>query len=452
MPDAHPSRELLERFVRADLTAAQTGEVLRHLLTGCADCKEFTAALWDFAEAEDDDAVLAGLAPELDAAYDRMFDAAFHSLDVRQGALEDERAVAAQLWEELEHHPASRQEMLVRNSARFTSPALCELFLEKGHDACFQDPQRASELAHLATVIAERVEEQDDSVLRHGLAARAWAALCNAQRILGDHAAAERSIATAEGLLDEDPAADPLDRARVLDRKASLRRDQRRFPEAMRLLDCVIAIHRRCGQRHLLGRALTEKAVACQEAGELETALELLRRALEYIDPREDPRQVLVARHNLIYCLTETGRHREAFALLFHTRPLYLEHGGRLTLIRLRYLEGKVATGLGRTEQAIAAFREARDAFAQLQLDYDAAMVALDLATLYAGEGRTAEVRLLAEEMLPIFGSRQIHREALAALIVFQRAAGMDEAGLELVKKVADFLNRARNNPDLRFA
>jgi tetratricopeptide (TPR) repeat protein len=449
MPDAHPSHELLERFVRADLSAVQTGEVLRHLLTGCAACQEFTSSLWDFAEEEDDDAVLAGLDPALDGAYDRMFDTAFRSLDGRQAALEQERQVATQLWDELEHHPVSRQEMLVRNSARFANASLCEVLLAKSHEATFQDAERAAARAELAILVAERLPSDAPAV--RGLTARAWGALGNAQRIRGDHAAAERSLARAEALLDGDPSANPLDQARVLDWKASLRREQRRFPEALRLLDRVIAIHRRTGQRHLLGRALSQKGAACLDSGEPEVAVELLRKALEYVDPREEPRVVLVTRHNLIYALNEIGRHREAFALLFHTRPLYLENGGRLLLIRLRHLEGKVAAGLGRIEQAAAAFREARDAFAQLQLDYDAALAALDLAVLYAAAGRTPEVRRLTEEMLPIFDSHQIHREALAALIVFQRAASTDHAGLELVKKVADFLNRARNNPDLRF-
>jgi tetratricopeptide (TPR) repeat protein len=451
MTDGHPSRQMLERFLRADLPAARASEVLRHLVAGCPVCQEVTGALWSVSgEAEDDEAVLAALDPELDAAYDRAIDAAFRAAEVRRTAVEREQATADQLWDELEHHPASRQQMLVRNSARFANASLGELLLAKSHEACFQEPQRAAALAELATLVVERLQASGEGAVC-GLAARAWGALGNAQRLRSDHPAAERSLAVAEELLAEGEC-DPFDRARVLDWKASLRRQQRRFPEAMRLLDRVIAIHRRTGQRHLLGRALAQKGGACQEAGDYETAIELLRKAIDHLDPREEPLQLLVARHNLICSLNETGRHREAFALLFHTRPRYFEHGGRLMLIRLRCLEGKVAAGLGRAEQAEAAYREARDAFMELQHDYDAAEVGLDLAMLYASQGRTAEMRRLAEEMLPVFSSGQIHREALAALIVFQRAAVMEEAGLDLVRKVADFLSRSRNNPDLRFA
>lgn len=452
MPETHPSRESLARFLRGDLDGEQTREVLGHLLAGCLDCREFASSLWySGGEETSDEVLLAGLDPELNAAYDELIDVALRSAEGRQAVVDRERALAERLCDELEHHPASRQQMLVRNSVRFAIPSLCELLLTKSHEACFQDPQHATALAELAILVAERLADGAEAPFVHGLMARSWGALGNSLRIRGDHAAAERALATSEGLLEADPAQNPLDRARVLDWKASLRRDQRRFPEALRLLDRVIGIHRRTGQRHLLGRAFAQKGTAYQEAGDAETAIELLRRALEFLDAREEPRQLLAARHNLINCLNETGRHREAFALLFHTRPMYLEHGGRLGLIRLRYLEGKVAAGLGRTEQAIAAYQEVREAFAQLELDYDAAVVALDLAVLLAATRRTAEVRRLAEEMLPIFGSRHIHREALAALIVFERAAKLEEAGFELVSKVADFLGRARHNPDLRF-
>ncbi len=449
--EAHPARKQLERFLRAELPAPAAGDVLRHLLAGCASCQETTAAIWNLTDDADDEALLAGIDPALDAAYDRVIDTAFHTLAQRQEAQERERTVAAQLWDELEHHPANRQQMLVRNSTRFANVALCETILAKSHAACFQDPQHGATLAQLATIVVERVAEGCAAVEIGGLAARAWGALANARRVAGDHAAAERALATAEELLEDDPLPDSLDRARVLDWKASLRRDQGRFAEAMQLLDRVIAIHRRTGQRHMLGRALAQKGLACQVAGDVESAIDLLQRALEHLDPREEPRQLLVANHNLIYCLNETGRHREAFTRLFHTRPLYLEHGGRLGLVRLRYLEGKVAAGLGRMAQATAAFREVHDSFLQLELDYDAALVALDLAALYAAEGRSGDVRRLAEQMLPVFTSRQIHREALAALIVFQRAAAMEQAGLDLLHKIADFLTRARNNPELRF-
>ena len=180
--------------------------------------------------------------------------------------------------------------------------------------------------------------------------------------------------------------------------------------------------------------------------------MRLLRRALDLIDPQDDPRVFLAARHNLINALNRNGRSREAFALLFHTRPLYLKAGDRMNLLKLRWLEGLVALGLQRIEQAEAAFQEVRQAFIELDLAYDMALVSLDLAGTYTVQGRSADVRNIAEETLAIFQAHNIHREALAALLVFCSAARVDQAGLELVREVSDFLKQARNNPDLRFS
>jgi hypothetical protein len=43
-----------------------------------------------------------------------------------------------------------------------------------------------------------------------------------------------------------------------------------------------------------------------------------------------------------------------------------------------------------------------------------------DLALLYAEQDKAAELKKLAAEIVPIFASRQIHREALAALSFLQ--------------------------------
>jgi hypothetical protein len=53
--------------------------------------------------------------------------------------------------------------------------------------------------------------------------------------------------------------------------------------------------------------------------------------------------------------------------------------------------------------------------------------------------------------MLPIFQAADLHREALAALAVFQQAAAREAATVELVEEVAAFLGRARHDPGLRF-
>ena len=82
---------------------------------------------------------------------------------------------------------------------------------------------------------------------------------------------------------------------------------------------------------------------------------------------------------------------------------------------------------------------------------YDAALASLEVAVLYLEEDRTGEVKALAREMAPIFKAQGVHKEALASLRLFCEAASRGEATAELTRRVLEYLNKARQNPRLRF-
>jgi tetratricopeptide (TPR) repeat protein len=475
----HPEPEVLERFVAGELPEAETREVLRHLLTRCPSCRLATAPLWD---TEGGEPRLRGFRvapplprePDLPApdeapmsvveaarkpgkpgdAYDEVFDRIFERVSVKEAEIARERVKGRELFQELMGHPPARRLMLVANSSRFRNGMLCEQLIAEAHGAGFNDPARSAETARLAVVVAEQLApESCGSVeITNGLRARAWGQLGNALRIHADLPAAERAIAKAIALLDDTRSVGLLDKARVLDLLSSLRKEQRRYDEAEKLLDRVIVIYRKLGQRNLLGRAYNQKANVCGEAGDAGRRLGLLRRAAELVDRGEDPRMFLTVRHNLILALTENGRAREASSLLFHTRPLYLKMGDRMNLLRLRWLEGTVANALDRHDQAEQAFREVLDAFLEVGLPFDAALAALDLAIVLAVQGRTREVRELAGEILAVFQANDLHQEATAALVMLYRAAEMEKAEVTLMRDLAAYLQQARNNPALRFA
>ncbi len=92
-----------------------------------------------------------------------------------------------------------------------------------------------------------------------------------------------------------------------------------------------------------------------------------------------------------------------------------------------------------------------RDGFIQEEIPYDAALVSLDLASLYAEQGAIQALKRLAGEMLVIFHSQKIHREALAALSYLQQALEAERATLQLIRRIAVFLKRAETDPALRF-
>jgi tetratricopeptide (TPR) repeat protein len=456
MTDCHPTPEALEQFILGQLSTSEMREIAWHLLNGCADCQSVTSTLWEPADSFEDPEIFALAASQEDEAcdgYDEVLDRVFEKVAATEAVLAEQRAAGRSLLAELMQVPPERQHLLITNSQRFRNRVLCDLLIEESHETGFQDTRRAVELARLAVQLSDLLTAEDcgGGDFRESLRARAWAHLGNAFRINSRLDEAESALAVAEELLNGGRVG-IHDRARVLALVASLRRAQQRFGEALLLFDRVVVIYKKLGQWNLLGRTLLQKSLVCGEAGDGELEMSLLRQALDLIDPQTDARLFLAARHNLIHALHESGRSREAFALLFHTRPLYLKMGDRMNLLKLRWLEGVVSSGLQRLEQAEAAFREVREGYANLGLDYDAALASIELASLYALQGRTADVLRVAEETLAIFQSHNTHREALAALLVLCNAARRDQAGIGLVRQVSDFLKRARNNPDLRFS
>src|SRR5206468_701828 len=79
----------------------------------------------------------------------------------------------------------------------------------------------------------------------------------------------------------------------------------------------------------------------------------------------------------------------------------------------------------------------------------DAALVTLDLTALYARLGAVAEVKALSLEMSRIFQAQDVPREALAALLFFQKAAERERATAKLAREIGVFLEKLRSDPGL---
>ncbi|HSS78307.1 MAG TPA: tetratricopeptide repeat protein [Thermoanaerobaculia bacterium] len=452
----HPTPDALEQFILGQLSTAEMREIAWHLLNGCTHCQQATSTLWEPADSFEDPAIfeLAGGEDGSESDdYDAVLDRVLETVAATEEVFAAQRLQARGLLAELMQVPVERQHLLVVNSQRFRTRALCDLLVEESHETGFQDPRCAVDLARLAVLVVDRLTPDTcgGEEVHESLRARVWAQLGNAHRIHSNLEEAEAALAVAEELLAAGRVG-LFDRARVLALLATLRRAQERFAEALQLFDRVAVIYKKLGQWNLLGRTLLQKSLVCGEAGDLEAEMSLLRRALDLIDPQNDARLFLAARHNLIHALNESGQSREAFALLFHSRPLYLKMGDRMNLLKLRWVEGLVAAGLQRHDQAEAAFREVREAYAGIGLDYDAALASLDLAGVYVAQGRGADLLRTAEETLAVFQSRNTHRAALAAVLVLCSAARQEQAGVGLVREVSMFLKRARNNPNLQFS
>jgi len=441
---SHPSRAALERFLSGG-TAPGDRAVAQHLLPDCGVCSEVIASSWATECRADDLEVGVGAASAQDEArYEEVVDRMLGEVRCLEAAVAAERQEASRLLPRLLVQPVERQLILVRNSRQYWTAAVCDLLLEAGFEQRHTDPTASEALARVAVAAAARLHsERYGDALVHDVQGRSWAYLANARRILGDFAGTEQALQTARSLLAEGTGS-PLDEAFCWEVETSLRSTRGDQLGAVRCVGRAIALYRRIGDRHLLGRALIQQGMVWGYGQEVAREVILIRTGLRLIDPERDSRVALAGWHNLCLALHRVGENRQALAALARARPVYVRLGNRAGLLRFQWLEGSIAASLHRDEQAEGCLREAREGFIQLGVALDAAEVSLDLAALLCRQSRTAEVLPLAVEMIAIFESRGTHQEALAAFILLRQAAERERVTEALLQRLGASLREPR--------
>ncbi|HYU35617.1 MAG TPA: helix-turn-helix transcriptional regulator [Thermoanaerobaculia bacterium] len=346
----------------------------------------------------------------------------------------------------LKRFTAKRRRILVEESSAFQDWLLCVRLCDESERAAAHSAQEALEWATLAREIARRVPGPDSWRSRLGSFAEPFHA--NALRVANEYQAARDAFAHARQLWKEDgDDAGLLDQGRLIDLEASLYRDQRDFNEAIKCHDKALEV----AWPDQIGVILLNKAATLQERGTHEAAIEVLQEAAHRVDGSRQPRLLFGVRFNLAANLIRLDRAQEALPIVAEVRELAERLQNDLDLIRTRWLEGNALACLGRHDEAIVALEEVSRDFVERKLPFDYALASLDLAQVYLKEERLAEVGELAVEMLEIFESLKVQREAVAALLLFRDATAKGAVTEGLVRRLQDYLSKARANPKLRF-
>jgi tetratricopeptide (TPR) repeat protein len=182
----------------------------------------------------------------------------------------------------------------VRQAAAFQTPGFAELLCEERRTAAADSAARAGHLATCAVAAAAAVPAGEAP--RPRLEGYCRFHLGNAARVGGDLEEADRELAHAENLWTAGAGDDSglLNEARVLHIQAALRREQRRLPEALALLDRALAIDG-WGETPKL---VMSKAKALEELGQHDDAIALLLEASAQLDGKPESRDLWVARQS----------------------------------------------------------------------------------------------------------------------------------------------------------
>jgi tetratricopeptide (TPR) repeat protein len=418
----HPTDKELDEFLRAGTLPANAdvrqGRIVRHLLGECFECQERSRSR---------------LSTPGESGYDAAFAGAERALsDFFSPGRAPERP-AEELVNELQSYPVEEQAFLIV-SDRFANPAVVELLVERSHGKRYKDAEEMAHLAHLAVLAADACTAEATGSKRRlsDLRGQSWGNLGNSLRICGRPIEADEAIAKAESLLRSGTGDPPL-RARLLEQKTSLRMFQGRYPDAIELAEEAAGIYQEIGLLHDFASSLVQKAVACYDAGEPEEAVIVLNRAIPLIDPEGNPHLLLAACHNLMHSYISLGRPEQALSLYFDVRDLYEEFDDDLILLRVSWQQGQLLRDLGHLTAAETALLQARKGFVERNLAHEVAMVSLDLAWVYVKLGRIDSLKQTVAEAIPIFTALRVGREALAALLQLQHAAGQEQQALELI-------------------
>jgi tetratricopeptide (TPR) repeat protein len=434
--DVEPDPAFLEPMAESAGIEVTDGDLLLHLV----DTMRRARQRWSAQSADPLDRTMAELRLQIEAACQRLLTLPLPESLPRPG----DREGAEVLFRRLAAEPGEVRPAIVRAAEEYQSWAVCERACAASEEAASQDLDTAAAWVSLAREIANRVRgpEEFRSRLQGYVAAHA----ANLLRVSGE--LNEASIAFAEAELLWLAGADPygvLDPGRLWELEASLRRAQRWPAQALDLLEKAWAVgHRR---EHVL----VKKGFTLEVMGEYERAAETLREALPLAERAGDARLLYMAKGNLAVVYTHLGRYREAKGLLQGVRELAAERGDANEMPRVTWLEGRIAAGLGRRREALLLLEEARQEFERRKMTYDAALALLEEAVLLLEEGRAAEVKALAAELVRVFEANGVHREALAALRLFHEAAEGEKVTADLARRVLRFLFRAQHDQGARF-
>ena len=355
--------------------------------------------------------------------------------------IEEDHRRAVALIEALEGLTSEERRGRIEGDPDYRLWALTPELGERSVRAVGGSVEKAAEWAALARLAAESAEVPGS--WRPRLRACGLFFAANVERVGNGLRDSEKTFVCAWSEWGEGaPEGLPLGEWRFLDLEASLRCDQRRWEDAVGLLQRAITL----APPEIVPRLQVSLAIRFNEMAEPARALQILQAARETVEASSDSRLQLTLSFHLATSLFELGRTQEAALHASEARERARAGEWWIDELRSGWLAGRIDWALGRIGVARLTLGSVRERFTELRLALDAALVGLDEALLLLEGQAHAEVKDLATDLILTLRSGQLTTEALAALRVFYSAARREEATVELARltqeKLRAFLKR----------
>jgi hypothetical protein len=436
-PADHPPPELLDRFLAAAVSSAESRWALAHLLARCAVCTRHLRRAVAAA-----DPARPGPSP-----YDVAITTALRRSAASLQALDAERLQATALWATLEGTPPSQRLRRIAGDPRYHTWPLASRLLDLAAERSWQDAPAGIDACRLALAIAERLPAAAPPAgSSHDLCGRALASLADSLRLDGQLDAARATLVQARQALALG-SGDPPERAALLRVQAGLELAAGDPAAAVALLRAAAGIYRRFGDRHQLGRTLHQQARAVGFDDPARGAA-LARRALALIEPAREPRLDLAARHGLVWFLNDSGSGAQALDELECARPLYALWRDSEPRLLLPWLEARICRRLGELAAAERGLAAVWHDFHDSNFPRELTLVSLDLAEAYLAQRKTRHAVRLLKTFQGFLRHFQMHAPGMAAwLLLIDAAAGEAATAQALTRQAGLYFRRAWRRP-----
>jgi len=344
----------------------------------------------------------------------------------------------ATLLDSLASSPAAWWRTAVMKSPVGRSASTVRQLLERMRTEVRKSPSRALDLTSLAVEIANEILLTDypcDFVI--SLRAEAWRDHAYVLQFLGRFREALAAVDEAERLQNE-TALPEYGLARIKLVRANILTWTDKRPEAIALADEAARTFLEFGDRVKYATARMTQAVTLHEHGSIREALEIWE-SIKNEDCLEELTRILVI-YNLGLGYREVGNTAKAVEHITLATAEYELLGMTAEATRSRWALATTLVSAGKFTPAIALFDRAWKDFETLEMEADAALVALELAETLLVVGEPGRVPQICRALLDRFTRAGMTSRAITALSYLREVVAIGKAQPPVIRQVREFL------------